>query len=86
MKKKILVAGGTGYIGSHTTVELQNAGYEVVIIDDLSNSNIEVLDGIEKITGIRPEFIQLDLKEVLARHWKLIRASKALSCSPLARR
>ena len=38
MKKKILVAGGTGYIGSHTTVELQNAGYEVVIIDDLSNS------------------------------------------------
>ena len=43
MKKKILVAGGTGYIGSHTTVELQNAGYDVVIIDDLSNSNIEVL-------------------------------------------
>lgn len=43
MKQKILVAGGTGYIGSHTTVELQNAGYEVVIIDDLSNSNIEVL-------------------------------------------
>lgn len=63
MKKKILVAGGTGYIGSHTTVELQNAGYEVVIIDDLSNSNIEVLDGIEKITGIRPEFIELDLKD-----------------------
>lgn len=63
MKQKILVAGGTGYIGSHTTVELQNAGYEVVIIDDLSNSNIEVLDGIEKITGIRPEFIQLDLKD-----------------------
>ena len=63
MKKKILVAGGTGYIGSHTTVELQNAGYDVVIIDDLSNSNIEVLDGIEKITGIRPTFIQLDLKD-----------------------
>ena len=63
MKKKILVAGGTGYIGSHTTVELQNAGYDVVIIDDLSNSNIEVLDGIEKITGIRPEFIKLDLKD-----------------------
>lgn len=63
MKKKILVAGGTGYIGSHTTVELQNAGYEVLIIDDLSNSNVEVLDGIEKITGIRPEFIELDLKD-----------------------
>ena len=63
MKQKILVAGGTGYIGSHTTVELQNAGYEVVIIDDLSNSNIEVLDGIEKITGKRPAFIQVDLKD-----------------------
>ena len=63
MKQKILVAGGTGYIGSHTTVELQNAGYDVVIIDNLSNSNIEVLDGIEHITGIRPEFIELDLKD-----------------------
>lgn len=63
MKEKILVAGGTGYIGSHTTVELQNAGYEVVIIDDLSNSNIEVLDGIERITGIRPAFVKLDLKD-----------------------
>ena len=52
MKKKILVAGGTGYIGSHTAVELINAGYEVLIIDDLSNSSIEVLDGIEKITGV----------------------------------
>lgn len=63
MKKKILVAGGTGYIGSHTTVELQNAGYEVVIIDDLSNSNMEVLDGIERITGVRPAFVKLDLKD-----------------------
>lgn len=63
MKKKILVAGGTGYIGSHTTVELQNAGYEVVIIDDLSNSNMEVLDGIERITGLRPAFVKLDLKD-----------------------
>ena len=63
MKKKILVAGGTGYIGSHTTVELQNAGYDVVIIDDLSNSNMEVLDGIERITGVRPAFVQLDLKD-----------------------
>lgn len=60
MKGKILVTGGTGFIGSHTTVELQNAGYEVVIIDNLSNSNIEVLDGIEKITGIRPAFVQGD--------------------------
>ncbi|HET6559919.1 MAG TPA: UDP-glucose 4-epimerase GalE [Prolixibacteraceae bacterium] len=59
--KQILVTGGTGYIGSHTTVELQNAGYEVIIVDNLSNSSIEVLDGIEKISGIRPVFEQLDL-------------------------
>ena len=60
---KILVTGGTGYIGSHTTVELQNAGYEVVIIDNLSNSDIHVLDGIEKITGIRPVFYQADCND-----------------------
>lgn len=52
MKQTILVTGGTGFIGSHTTVELQEAGYEVVIIDNLSNSNANVVDGIEKITGI----------------------------------
>lgn len=61
---KILVTGGTGYIGSHTTVELQQAGYEVIIIDNLSNSNINVLDGIEHITGIRPEFIQGDVTDI----------------------
>ena len=61
MKKQILVTGGTGYIGSHTVVELQNNGYEVVIVDNLSNSKLEVLDGIESITGIRPSFEQLDL-------------------------
>jgi len=58
---KILVTGGTGYIGSHTVVELQEAGYEVIIIDDLSNSGIEVLDSIEKITGKKPEFEKFDL-------------------------
>jgi len=63
MSKKILVTGGTGYIGSHTTVELQNAGYEVVIVDNLSNSNKKVLDGIEKITGIRPVFYQTDCND-----------------------
>lgn len=63
MAKKILVTGGTGYIGSHTVVELQQAGYEVVIIDNLSNSNIEVLDGIEQITGIRPEFVKGDVTD-----------------------
>lgn len=59
--KQILVTGGTGYIGSHTTVELQNAGFEVVIVDNFSNSGIEVLDGIEKISGIRPAFEEFDL-------------------------
>jgi UDP-glucose 4-epimerase len=62
-KKKILVTGGLGFIGSHTVVALQNEGFEVVIIDDLSNSKIEVLDGITSITGIKPEFIQFDLKK-----------------------
>ena len=66
MKGKILVTGGTGYIGSHSTVELQNAGYEVVIIDNLSNSNIEVLDGIERITGVRPTFVQADCTDIEA--------------------
>lgn len=63
-KEKILVTGGTGYIGSHTVVELQNAGYEVVIIDNLSNSNKEVLNGIEKITGIRPVFVEGDCTDI----------------------
>lgn len=57
---KILVTGGTGYIGSHTVVELINSGYEVVIVDNLSNSNIDVLGGIEKITGVRPVFENVD--------------------------
>ena len=64
MKKRILVTGGTGYIGSHTVVELQNAGYEVVIIDNLSNSNIEVLEGIERITHIRPAFVEADCTDI----------------------
>ena len=60
---KILVTGGLGFIGSHTVVELQNEGYEVVIIDDLSNSSISVLDGITSITGKKPLFEKLDLKD-----------------------
>ena len=60
---KIVVTGGLGFIGSHTVVELQNEGYEVVIIDDLSNSSINVLDGITSITGVKPIFEQIDLKE-----------------------
>ncbi len=61
--KKILVTGGLGFIGSHTVVELHNEGFEVVIIDDLSNSSLEMLDGIASITGITPEFQKLDLKD-----------------------
>ncbi|WP_442787489.1 UDP-glucose 4-epimerase GalE [Flavobacterium suncheonense] len=60
---KVLVTGGLGFIGSHTAVELQNKGFEVVIVDDLSNSSLNVLEGITKITGVAPVFEQLDLRE-----------------------
>ncbi len=60
---KILVTGGLGFIGSHTVVELQNEGFDVVIIDDLSNASEDVLEGIVSITGKKPLFEKLDLKE-----------------------
>jgi UDP-glucose 4-epimerase len=60
---KILVTGGTGYIGSHTVVELQNNGYEVIIVDNLSNSSIDVLDGIASITGKKPAFEKVDCQD-----------------------
>lgn len=60
------MTGGTGYIGSHTAVELQQAGYDVVIIDNLSNSNRDVIDGIERITGIRPSFVEADCTDINA--------------------
>ncbi len=63
MSKQILVTGGTGYIGSHTVVELQNAGYEVVIVDDLSNSEAKVADQIAEITGTKPELHIFDLAD-----------------------
>tara|TARA_R100000935_G_C2830925_1_gene165019 strand:- start:174 stop:1205 length:1032 start_codon:yes stop_codon:yes gene_type:complete len=62
MKSKILVTGGLGFIGSHTVVALQQQGFEVIIIDNLSNSSIEVLAGITKITQITPEFENIDLR------------------------
>ncbi len=63
MKSKILVTGGLGFIGSHTVVALQEKGFEVVIIDNLSNSSIDVLGGITKISGQTPEFEDLDLRD-----------------------
>ena len=63
MKKKVVVTGGLGFIGSHTVVELQNEGFEVVIVDNLSNSSEEVLKGIIAITGKTPQFEKMDLRE-----------------------
>ena len=63
MKNKIIVTGGCGYIGSHTVIELINEGFEVVIIDDLSNSSEKVIERIEKITNVKPNFVNLDLKD-----------------------
>ena len=60
--KKILVTGGLGYIGSHVVVELQNNGFEVLILDDLSNSSLQVLNAIKEITGVKPVFEKIDLK------------------------
>lgn len=60
MNKRVLVAGGAGYIGSHTTVELMAAGYDVIVVDNFSNSDASSLDGIERITGVRPTFIEAD--------------------------
>jgi UDP-glucose 4-epimerase len=60
---KILVTGGLGFIGSHTVVELQNEGYEVIVVDNLSNTSLSVLDGIQNITGKVPVFEKLDLRE-----------------------
>ncbi|MCF8238573.1 MAG: UDP-glucose 4-epimerase GalE [Saprospiraceae bacterium] len=59
--RKVIVTGGTGYIGSHTVVELQRAGYEVVVLDNLSNSERSVLEGITAITGVQPAFLQIDI-------------------------
>lgn len=71
--KKIVITGGLGFIGSHTVVELENQGYEVIIIDNLSNSTLDVLNGIEKITGNRPHFENIDLrdKKAVARFFKV---------------
>ncbi len=74
MSKKIIVTGGAGYIGTHTTVALQDAGFDVVVLDNLSNSSAGSLDGVARITGVRPEFINVDcadapaLRAAFAKH------------------
>jgi len=80
MQDKIIVTGGCGYIGSHTVITLNNHNYEVVIFDDLSNSNVQILDRIEKITGARPHFEQVDLKSFEATQavFKIHRDAKAV--------
>lgn len=69
MNNRVLVTGGAGYIGSHTTVELINAGYEVIVVDNLSNSDRSSLEGIRQITGVEPKFIEADCcdKEAMRR-------------------
>lgn len=66
MKNRVLVTGGAGYIGSHTVVELMQTGYEVVIVDNLSNSDISVIDGIEQIVGKRPDFVNVDCQDYVS--------------------
>ena len=68
-KKQVLVTGGAGYIGSHTTVELINAGYEVIVVDNFSNSDASSLEGVKKITGVAPMFVEVDCcdKEAMRR-------------------
>lgn len=74
MSQKIIVTGGAGYIGTHTTVALQAAGFDVVVFDNLSNSSADSLDGVVRITGGRPEFLNVDcadgdaLRDAFAKH------------------
>ena len=63
MRKKIIVTGGCGYIGSHTVIELIESGYDVLVFDNLSNSTEASLDRIKQITGTRPAFFQIDLSD-----------------------
>lgn len=68
MSEKIIVTGGCGYIGSHTAVALIQSGFDVVVMDNLSNSNSDSLDGVAQITGVRPEFMKVDCSDMNALH------------------
>jgi UDP-glucose 4-epimerase len=74
--KKVLVTGGLGYIGSHTIVKLYENGYEPIIIDNLSNSNISVLDSIEEIVGTKPLFYELDIERDIAQICQMLLREK----------
>ena len=71
MKETVLVTGGAGYIGSHTTVELIGAGYDVVIVDNLSNSEFGAVEGVRKITGVEVPFEQVDCTDKGVRKIRL---------------
>lgn len=78
MTQKIIVSGGAGYIGSHTAVALQNAGFDVVVFDNLSNSSVDSLDGIMRITGVRPQFEQIDCTDINALRDAVLRHRDAV--------
>lgn len=80
---RILLTGGLGYLGAHTAVELIEAGFDVLIADNLSNAHLEVLDGIERITGIRPAFERLDLRDAVVVR-ELLRRYPVDGCIHLA--
>jgi UDP-glucose 4-epimerase len=69
MLKTILLTGGAGYIGSHTCVSLLRSGYDVVVVDNLSNSCVTVFDRVEKITGKKPHFIHADIRDEKSPWW-----------------
>ena len=79
MKRGVLVTGGAGYIGSHTAVELIEAGYDVIIVDNFSNSDSNSLEGIRKITGVEPKFVEADCCDKEDEHTGIMPLSSRIS-------